>query len=89
MSRLFWIVCSIQRYAFPRDLGPRKCATCWLLAGYLLATRGIVVAGRDPKKVAVAAAGSTLALHGRTWAPLEPSWGQLGPAWGQLGTNLN
>ena len=58
-------------------------------AGYSLATCWIAVAGRDPKKVAVAAAGSTFALHGRTWAPLEPSWGQLGPAWGQLGTNLS
>ena len=64
-------------------------ATRWLPVGYLLATCWIAVAGRDPKKVAVARAGSTFALHGRTWAPLEPSWGQLGPAWGQLGTNLS
>ena len=59
------------------------------LAGYLPTTCRIPVAGRDPKKVPVARAGSTSALHGRTWALLEPSWGQLGPAWGQLGTNLS
>ena len=58
-------------------------------AGYSLATRGIAVAGRDPKKVPVARAGSTFALHGRTWAPLEPSWNQLEPACGQLGVCLS
>ena len=83
----------------PRGLGPRKCGTRWLLVGYSLATRWllvgyslatcwIVVAGRDPKKVLGAAVGSTSALHGRTWAPLEPSWGKLEPTWGQLGAYL-
>ena len=75
----------IKDYAFLRASAHESVLT----VGYLPATCWIPVAGRDPKKVLGARVGSTSALHGRTWAPLEPSWGQLGVTWGQLGTNLS
>ena len=65
----------------PRDLGPRKCATCWLLVGLSL-----WVAGQKSNENPQAKRRS--ALHGRIWVPFEPSWNQLEPTCGQLGVCL-
>ena len=63
-------------------------APCQLLARSLPAPCRIVLVGLDPKKVLRARVGSTSALHGHTWAPLEPSWGRLGAKLGHFGANF-
>ena len=87
-----WFNFSNQRWGIPRDLGPRKFATCWLLVGYLR----FPVVCRDQKTIRQTLAGSSEIVLGRAGANLELTWGELEPTWGgstwanlsQLGTSL-
>ena len=72
-----WIVCSNQRLCIPTSLGPRKCATCRLLAGYPPATRRLPAVSRcvsRPKNSSPNDSGLAR--------------GDFGPCWGQPGANL-
>ena len=65
-----WIVCSNQKLCIPTSLGPRKCASCQIPAGYLW----FPVVSRTQRDTRQTLAGSSEIALGRARANLGPTW---------------